>query len=249
MTEMPLPDPKRGVFETMLVVDGHPIELGAHLERMDASLGALFGSNTPSSAGELVQERARGIGLGRLRLTVVPSVDGGLGAEVATAEVEPEMVFPSAKRSVTLYCHLVEGGLGAHKWADRRLLEAAEGDAPAGSVPLLLDVGGVALEASRANLFAVLAGAIITPPTDGRILPGIARLRAIEAAKEDGIAVREEEMALDRLTQADEVFLTGSVRGVEPVSSIDGIETILGGKVSAQIAARLKRRWMSASGP
>jgi para-aminobenzoate synthetase / 4-amino-4-deoxychorismate lyase len=233
----------------MLVVDGQPIELDAHLERMAASLAALFGSKTPSRAGDLVLDRAKGVSLGRLRLTVAPNVDGGLGAEVATAEVEPALVFPSPERSVALNSHVLDGGLGAHKWVDRRFLEAAEAGAPAGSVALLVDGDGAVLEASRANVFLVLAGTLLTPPIDGRILPGIARRRAIEIAKEEGIAVREEAVALGRLVEADEVFLTGSVRGVEPVASIDGVDIIPGGKVSAQIAAGLKRRWMSASGP
>lgn len=230
----------------MLVLDGQPIELDAHLGRMAASLAVLFGSKTPPEAGELVLEQALGIGLGRLRLTVAPNLDGDLGAEVASAEVDPAQVFPSPELSVALDSHVVKGGLGAHKWVDRRLVEAAEAAAPPGSVPVLVDGDGAVLEASRANVFLVLAGALITPPSDGRILSGIARQHAIEAAKDNRIAVREEGVALERLAQADEIFLTGSVRGVEPVSSIDGADIIPGGKVSGQIAASLRRRWLSA---
>ena len=249
MTNRLLPDPQQGVFETMLVVDGHPIELDAHLRRMDASLAALFDSKTPPSAGELVLDRAQGVGLGRLRLIVAPNGSGGLGAEVATAEVEPALIFPSPGLGVTLHSHIIENGLGAHKWADRRLLEAAEAAAPSGLVPLLVDGEGFVLEASRANVFLVLSGALVTPPADGRILPGIARRHAIEVAKEAGIGVHEEVVAADRLAQADEVFLTGSVRGVEPVSSVDGTGIVSSGEVSARIAAGLRRRWLGATGP
>lgn len=249
MTDLPSPDLQQGVFETMLVVDGHPIELDAHLERISASLAALFGSKTPPNAGQLVLDRAQAVGLGRLRLTVTPDLDGDLGAEVATAEVDPAQIFPSPELSVALVSHVVKGGLGAHKWVDRRLVEAAEASAPADSVPILIDGDGAVLEASRANVFLVLSGALFTPPADGRILAGIARRRTIEAARDKGIAVREEGVALERLAQADEVFLTGSVRGIEPVCSVDGADIIPGGKVSGQIASSLRRRWLSAVRP
>jgi para-aminobenzoate synthetase component I len=249
MPTLPPPDPEKGVFETMLVVNGRPIELDAHLERMAASLEALFGAGTPPGAVEAVLKRARGIGLGRLRLTVSPGSDGGLGAEVTTAAVEPVLVFPSAELAAALRSHIVEGGLGAHKWVDRRLLEVAEAAQPAGSVPLLVDGAGAVLEASRANVFAVRDDTLLTSTANGRILPGIARRRAIEVAAEEGIEVREEEMGLAVLAQAEEVFLTGSVRGVEPVSSIDGAALVPGGEVSGRIAAALRRRWLSATEP
>ena len=171
----------------MLVVDGRPVELDAHLERMGASLEALFDAGAPPEASEMAVERALGIGLGRLRLTVSPAADRVLRAQVATAEMEPAQVFPSAEPATALRSHVIEGGLGAHKWADRRLLETAEEALPRGSVPLLADRDGAVLEASRANVFAVRGGALLTPPADGRILPGIARRRAIEVAAEGAL--------------------------------------------------------------
>ena len=82
------------------------------------------------------------------------------------------------------------GGLGAHKWRDRRLLEALAG-AAAGAVPLLVDTDGQVLEAAYANVWIVEGEALITPPADGRILPGTTRaaLLAAEPARARG-AVR-----------------------------------------------------------
>ena len=54
--------------------------------------------------------------------------------------------------------------------ADRRLLAGADA-ALAPRLPLLLDGDGAMLEASRGNLFVVHDGELVTPPTDGRILP------------------------------------------------------------------------------
>jgi para-aminobenzoate synthetase/4-amino-4-deoxychorismate lyase len=140
----------------------------------------------------------------------------------------------------------LEGGLGEHKWADRRLLERAESDLQPGELALLVDSDGAALEASRASLFAVGDGRLATPPADGRILPGIARRRTIETARSAGVEVREESLPLAGLSER-ELFLAGSVRGIEPVPALDGVSMPPPGEISARIAADLRRRWLPAA--
>ena len=227
------------------MVDGRPVELDAHLARLTSSLEGLFASRQPTGVRELVLDRARAIRLGRLRLTVAPDDAGSLAVAIVTAEVDPELVFPAAERAVALRSLVVEGGLGAHKWADRALLERAGAAAPAGAVPLLLDRDDAVLEASRANVFVVRDGALATPAADGRILPGIGRARVMEIARRAGIAIREEGLSPADLLRADEVFLTGSVRGVEPVRSIDEVDCPPPGQVAERVAAELRRRWLS----
>src|SRR4051794_18920414 len=234
MRVSPHADPAKGVFETMLVLDGWPVELDAHLERLAASLGALFDAELPSDARELVLDRARRLQHGKLRLTAVPR-EGHLSTEVTTTEVEPMEVFPPPNRGIALRSFVVAGGLGAHKWADRRLLERAAA-AAAGELPLIVDADGTALEASRGSIFAAGEGRLATPPTDGRILPSIARRQAIEVARAEGIEAHEERLTVDDLRRG-EVFLAGSVRGVEPVSPLAGAEISPAGEIRARIAA------------
>jgi len=100
------------------------------------------------------------------------------------------------------------------------------------------------LEASRANVFAVRGETLVTPPADGRLLPGIARRRVMEAADASGLLPHETELTIDDLIAADEVLLAGSVRGVEPVRSIDGVELGQPSSASARVAAELRRGWM-----
>jgi len=205
-----------------LVRAGRPLELDAHLERLDASLRALFGAGAPAEARELVLDHARGEDLARLRLTVAADDRSTLRAEVAVAPVDPSLVLPGWNRAVELAPLLVGGGIGRHKWADRRLLAGAEAEL-APRVPLLVDQDGSVLEASRGNLFLVRDGVLVTPPTDGRILPGVTRWRVLQFAAALDIPLREEAIALERLADAAEVFVTGAVRGIEPVRGCDGI--------------------------
>jgi len=231
------PEPAGGVFETMLVVGGRPLELAAHLARMEASVAELFSEPLPTDARQLVLAAAADTELGRLRLDVAP----GNGASVRVAPVDEALVFPEFSNAVELVTLGVPGGIGAHKWADRRLLEQAEHEA-GDAVPLVLDSEAM-LEGSRGNLFLVIGGILRTPPADGRLLPGITRAQVIEVARAAGIVVREEELPVGRLFDADEVFLTGAVRGVEPVRAARGVREWDEGELTPRIAAQLRALW------
>jgi branched-subunit amino acid aminotransferase/4-amino-4-deoxychorismate lyase len=113
----------------------------------------------------------------------------------------------------------------------------------------VLDDGEEVLEASRANVFAVEGETLVTPPTDGRILAGVARARVIAIARELGIELREEALSLSRLRDAGEAFLSGSVRGVEPVSRIGDSELSPPGEVVARIAAAMRGAWIGERHP
>jgi para-aminobenzoate synthetase/4-amino-4-deoxychorismate lyase len=234
-----VPDPAHGVFETTLVVDGDAVEVDAHLARLETSLRTLYDLPLPTGARALIDEGAAGLTLGRLRLTVVP----GEEPTVRTAEVDAALIFPLQPSEVELVS--LSGWNGAHKWADRRLLERFEAEA-APAVPVLVDDDGSVLEGSRSNLFAVRGGAVITPPTDGRILPGVARARAIEVARTVGIEVIERGLSVDELAAADEVFMTGGVRGVEPVGRCAGVGEWDSGEFTARVRAGLQRAWLDA---
>jgi para-aminobenzoate synthetase / 4-amino-4-deoxychorismate lyase len=223
----PLPDPAHGVFETTLVSAGRPVALDAHLARIERSLRELYDVELPLDARSQIEAAADGIELGRLRLTVLP--DGAAG--VRTADVDPAMVFPVGAAEVAPIG--VPGGIGGHKWADRRLLEAAE--AELGALPLVFDANtGEALETARGNLFVVSGGAVATPPADGRLLPGVTRAQAIEVVRDLGLELHEQPVDLD---SADEIFFTGGVRGVEPYGQASG-------ELTARVAAELRVRWL-----
>jgi len=226
----------------MLVLEGRPVELDAHLERLATSLAALYNAPLPAAARDAVLDNALQVRHGKLRLTVVPGAGGELDTQISSQEVEADKVFPAPERGAVLRSFVVEGGLGDHKWADRRLLERAAAMSP-NELPLLLDRDGAVLEASRGSIFCAGDGRLATPPTDGRILPSIARRQAIEVAQAAGIETREEKLTLDDLHRG-EVFLSGSVRGIEPVRCLDGVGLQRPGEISARVAAGLRRRWL-----
>jgi branched-chain amino acid aminotransferase len=76
-------------------------------------------------------------------------------------------------------------------------------------------------EGTTFNIFYVRRGIIATPPLDIGILPGITRHHVIQMAHQLKIPVREVRFPKERLYEADEVFLTSSVKEVLAVSRVD----------------------------
>jgi para-aminobenzoate synthetase / 4-amino-4-deoxychorismate lyase len=215
------PDPALGVFETILVRGGVPVDLRAHLARLERSVDALYGAALPDDLPSRIRAAAAAAPLQRLRI-VFAEGEAEVEAEPLAAEPEPD--------PVVLAPALLPGGLGAHKWRDRRLLdELAE---RVDAVPLIVDLDGDVLEAASANIFIVEGTHLVTPPLDGRQLPGTVRARVLALHP-----AREERLTLDRLAGADELLLASSIRGIHPARLVDGEEPRfqLGGRLRAAL--------------
>jgi branched-chain amino acid aminotransferase len=91
-----------------------------------------------------------------------------------------------------------------------------------------LDGEGQVVEGATSNVFAVRAGTAMTAPTSAGLLAGITRGRLLALAREAGLAMLEVSVTVDQLRAADEVFLTSSVRGVMPVTRLDGARLPVG---------------------
>ena len=81
-------------------------------------------------------------------------------------------------------------------------------------------------------------GALVTPRTEG-ILDGITRAVLLEEAARGGIAVEERDVVPTELRDADEAFVSSSVRGIVPIASVDGHAVGSGGR--GPITHRLQR--------
>ena len=213
-----LPRPAAGVFTSMLVRAGAADQLDHHLERLAASARQLFGKDLPGGLNDDLARCLQRRPSGRLRIALRP-LGGPLHASI---EVVPLEDTPAVTDLVPV---IIPGGIGAHKWTDRRLLARCAEAARTGPGAQLLieDTDGAVLETDRANVFAVTGGVLKTPPADGRLLPGITRAAVIERAVGAGIPVEIAPLSRSELTMASEAFVTNSVRGVQPVRSVGGV--------------------------
>jgi para-aminobenzoate synthetase / 4-amino-4-deoxychorismate lyase len=206
------PDASYGVFDTLLVRAGRALDLERHVGRLTSSVAELYAVpvDAPGLAARIAAG-AFGMELGRVRTSYHPIRDEW--------EIESTPIEEPEPGSRTLTPLRLPGGLGRHKWRDRRLVE---GPRDADDV-LLVDDADDVLECGTANVFLVLDGEVVTPPLDGRILPGTVRARVLEMLAGEGRAAAERPVTLSALRAADEVFTTSSIRGVRPVVGCLGV--------------------------
>lgn len=195
------PDPAAGVIETLAIRAGKPENLGRHLARMADSVARLYGVGLPNDLASRAHEVASEAEAPALRITFRP--DGSVIVETR----------PLAERRlpVKLTPFVLPGGLGSHKWADRLLLDALTGN---GTTPLLVDTDGAVLEAAWGNVWIEQHGSLITPPADGRILPGVTRRLIVDAGRWEGLPVREGTIHFDRLLAAERILVSSSLAGL-----------------------------------
>lgn len=87
---------------------------------------------------------------------------------------------------------------------------------------LMCNSEGHLTEGTTFNIFYIKRGIVVTPPLDVGILDGITRRKTMEHAVKLGLEVREVRFPKERLYEADEVFLSSSIKEVFPVTRIDG---------------------------
>jgi D-alanine transaminase len=99
---------------------------------------------------------------------------------------------------------------------------AAQRAREAGAIEAILVRDGIAWEGTKANLFAYREGVVRTAPRGPRILPGVTRGAALEAAARLGYAIEERPISIDELFTSQEVFLASTTLWTYPLVEVDG---------------------------
>lgn len=219
-----------GVFETIKVAGGKPFAMTRHLTRLRKSalgLGLPEPDLDQIRAGAMaVIETSDQAPLARLRITVtgglapLGSERGGspLTAIVAMAVTRP----PAAAVDVVTvpWPRNERGALSGLKTTSygenvRALAYAAE---HGGNEAIFANTVGQLCEGTGTNVFVVSAGRVLTPPLSSGCLAGVTRGLVIEWA-----GAEEADLPLSALASADEAFLSGTTRDVQPIRAVDGI--------------------------
>jgi len=93
---------------------------------------------------------------------------------------------------------------------------------------LVNDAMGNVAETATANVFMVRDGEVLTPIANGTFLAGITRARHMTNLAADGTPVTEAVLTADDFRAADEVFLSGNMNKVTPVTEFDGTDYQIG---------------------
>ena len=86
---------------------------------------------------------------------------------------------------------------------------------------LVADALGNVAETATANVFMVRDGEVFTPVANGTFLAGITRARHIANLRAEGVAVHETVLTFEDFRAADEVFMSGNMNKVTPVTAFD----------------------------
>lgn len=219
-----------GLFETLRTWEGRATLLARHLTRLArsaAELGIpLDGVVMPDEFAVADLLSANGVeGNALVRITLTGGLSDARGASLwmRSAPLPPPPRKEGALVHVGTWRVVRDDPLARHKslnyWARRVAYESAR--KIGFDETLSMTLGECVWEGSRTNLFVVDHDELVTPALDGPFVPGIMRGFVLEAAAELPLGTREvEELKLERVFRADEVFLTNSVRGIIPVRMI-----------------------------
>ena len=218
-----------GVFETVKVADGVPFALSRHLARLARSAAGL-GLAEPDldqiRAGALaVIDASEAAALARMRITVTGGI-APLGSERGGSPLTA-IVALGAMKAPAAFCdvttvpwprneHGALSGLKTTSYGEnvRALAYAAE---HGGSEAIFPNTAGSLCEGTGTNVFVVSAGQLLTPPLSAGCLAGVTRALVIEWS-----GAVEQDLPLSALAEADEAFLTGTTRDVQPIRYVDG---------------------------
>jgi branched-chain amino acid aminotransferase len=222
-----------GLFETLRTWNGRAPLLERHLARMKQSASVLqlpYGSVMPpdeKAVSDLVAaEGLRGDVLLRITLTGGTSPTAGATLWMRALPLPAPIRKEGAIVDFGSWWIRAADSFARHKtlnyWSRRQAYENARQM----GFDEVLSVRGsstisAAWEGSRTNLFAVKGDKLMTPPTDGPIVPGVMRGLVLEQARNLALTVTEDGgIPSEELANADEVFLTNSVRGIIPVGRL-----------------------------
>jgi 4-amino-4-deoxychorismate lyase len=221
-----------GLFETILVRDGTPRFLAAHLARLArgcARLGIPYADEAlradVSSAVALAPPRAilkllvtRG-SAPRRGYAPLPGAPRRIAALWATPE--PDDLGDGVTLGVARTRATTNPALAGLKHLNRldNVLAAAEIAADDFDV-LMLDVADRLVSGTCCNLFIARDGRLATPKLDSAGVAGVMRGIVLREAPKAGIVVQERALTLADLAAADEAFVTNARVGVVPVRRV-----------------------------
>ncbi|MFB0922431.1 MAG: branched-chain amino acid aminotransferase [Alphaproteobacteria bacterium] len=242
------------VFEGMRAYNGEIFELTAHNERLHASAGML-GFEIPYTVAELDAVSRDALGkAGYEDAYLRPAAWRGpeqMGVSAQNCKIHvglavwqwPSYFSPEARMKginldwaiynrpdpKTQPVHAKAAGLYMICTLSKHAAEA-NGYADA----LMLDWRGQLAETTGANMFLVMDGKIHTPKADC-FLNGITRQTVIKLAKARGYEVIERAIMPEELSDASEMFVTGTAAEVTPIAQIAEDHTFVVGKITRNL--------------
>ncbi len=223
-----------GIYEVIPVYKSSPFRLAEHIERLNYCANAI-GLNSPHDLAQwqsiidtVIEKNGGGHlsiylqltrGVEQQRQHDFPE-NTPLTVLVMANPLSPAIAKLSAIKTTLLddirwqNCHIKSisllGNILLHQQAKALGYQEA-----------ILHREGIITEGSTTNVFLVKNNEIYTPPKSHHILGGITRELIIEFCQQLSIVVHQQQITIDDIYQADEVWLASSSREISPVTQIN----------------------------
>ena len=225
-----------GMFETMRSCNGVVFRLDDHLERLSVSAKKLslhtFGKDFLAESVHKVLD-ANKLADARLRLMVT---NGSMSA--GDENLKPTLLITATKFQpypdeyykngiLVVICPFKQTGedpLCGHKTTSYfpRMMGLNFAHQRQGAEALWFTTGNKLAEGCVSNVFLVKDSTVYTPMLTTPVLPGVARKSIFElAAGQEDIKVVENDLFINDVLEADEIFLTNVIMQVMPVSRVE----------------------------
>ncbi|HEX2094404.1 MAG TPA: aminodeoxychorismate synthase component I [Longimicrobiaceae bacterium] len=202
------------LLETMLYEpEGGFFLLDGHLERLDASARRFGFRCDPDRVRRALCGAVAGTADRPLRVRLLL----GRGGE-ARVEVAPLPPETSAPARVVLSTRPVDSRdpLLYHKTTRREVYESRAAEHPGCDDVILVNERGEVTESTVANVIARIGGALVTPPLDAGLLPGVFREYLLHRGE-----IHERTLRPGDLRRAEELYLVNSVRRWRRAALVD----------------------------
>jgi 4-amino-4-deoxychorismate lyase len=243
-----------GIFESIGVIDAHPQEVQAHLERLAHSarlcdLPAPHLGQWRDAIAEVARHCPRGEYV--IKLILSRGVEHGPAPTAwATAAPAPDFsrVRAEGVRVVTLDRGFDSGAPARAPWLllGAKTLSYAvnmaairEAKRRGADDAIFVSSDGVVLEAPTASVILRFGDRFVTPEPGAGILHGTTQLSLFDHIAGRGFEVGYETVPADRLPQADGAWLVSSVRLAAPVTAVDGVALPTDAELTASFTAYL----------
>ena len=221
-----------GCFETMRAYGGRIFRLEDHLDRLYAS-AAFLGTRIPSDRVRLAKQLTSALARSRLKEAVVriAMMPQPVASALPSIVVQPAVPLPPAvyRRGIRLAVvparKFLVASIDPHAKYSARLgsvLAVADAQLRGVDEALFMDAIGSVTESTASNFGIVSHGMILTPPCWLGLLAGITRDVLFELADSLRLPIAEAPLTRHDIYNADEAFLTSTLKEVLGVTWIDG---------------------------
>lgn len=242
----------QGVFETMLADRRKIFRLNEHLERLVYS-SRRINLDLPYSKQQLEDIIEKVLKINKfsplvLRLTVWQGRDTGhLALMVKKYAPWPQSKCQAGfKAIISSVCQNENNFLANIKSSSRLhfLLAQKEAEAKGADEAILLNTKGNITEGTRTNIFLIKDDILYTPDKESGCLLGITRQAVLDIAKKFKIKSYEKKINLGELFSADEAFLTNSLIGVIPLTTLGNKK--IGSTVAGKLTLFFRQKYQEA---